>query len=138
MFTPLFDDTFETRAQNVSTDSAAQTVNTQVPDTSITTTTVETDAPSTESPTADEQTDSNSCNAPEDLNQQEVPEPANYDPNAFFNRLHQLPTFLIYQSRQHGTWNRLICSSSITLIPLHTTGLVIIQFSTLLVIHKLQ
>ena len=85
MFTPLFDDSFEPRAQNASTDSAAQPVTIPVPDTSITTTTVETDAPTTESPTADEQTDSNSCNAPEDLNQQEVPEPANYDPNAFFN-----------------------------------------------------
>ena len=29
LFTPLFDDTFETRAQNVSTDSAAQPVTTQ-------------------------------------------------------------------------------------------------------------
>ena len=48
LFTPLFDDTFETRALNVSTDSAAQPVTIQVPDTSITTTTVETDAPSTE------------------------------------------------------------------------------------------
>ncbi|PWA92696.1 hypothetical protein CTI12_AA075180 [Artemisia annua] len=86
LFSPLFDDSFETRTPDVSTSSAAQPDNIQVPDTTVTTTTIVTpDAPPTESPTIEEQTASNTDNPTEDLNQQQVPEPANYDPNAFFN-----------------------------------------------------
>ena len=84
---PLFDDTFDQIAPDISTSSATQPDNIPIPDTPApTTTTVDNSAPSIAffNPFT-EQTDSNTDNADEDLNQQQVPEPADYDPNALFN-----------------------------------------------------
>lgn len=67
LFAPLFDDSLNQRALDVSTDSAAPTAQAQKPDTpATTTTTVETDTPTTESPTPDEQPTSNTDTAAEE------------------------------------------------------------------------
>ena len=88
---------------DVSTDSAAPTAQTQIPDTpATTTTTVETDAPTTESPTLAEQTASKSDTAAEEPIQQ-VPEPAYYDPNVFFNPF--APTTNIPEIAESSTRN---------------------------------
>ena len=85
MFAPLYDDSLDQRAPDVSTDSDAPTAQTQIPYTAAsTTTTVETDAPTTESLTLAEQTASNT-DIPAEEPIQQVPEPTDYDRNAFFN-----------------------------------------------------
>ena len=78
----------------MSTDSAAQTDNIPIPDKSVpTTTTVANDAPPIESPTTmAEQIASITDNTAGDLIKKSVPEPADYDGNAFFNPFAPTPT----------------------------------------------
>ena len=93
LFAPLFDDSFSSRAPDVSTSSPAQPDNILMPDTPTpATTTIANDEPPIKSPTTAEQIASNTDNAAEDLPQQSVPELADYDPNVFFNPFAPAPT----------------------------------------------
>lgn len=95
LFAPLFDDSFACRAPNVSNVSAAPPDDIPIPDTPAPTTTiVAIDAPPIESPTTVEQTASNTETAAEDQPEFEVPTPADYDVNAFFNPFAPIPTIL--------------------------------------------
>ena len=92
-FAPLFDDTIENRPSEASPISAAHLDHHQVPDSpQQTTTTVGRDGPPIASPTTTEQTGSNSRQSVEDPIQQSVPQPADYDGNAFFNPSAPTPT----------------------------------------------
>jgi hypothetical protein len=94
LFNPLFDDTIEYRSTEVTPNSAAQPDNNQVPDSpQQTTTTVEKDGPPIASPFTVEQTASNSRQLAEDPTPQSVPQPAEYDPNAFINPFAPAPTY---------------------------------------------
>ena len=94
LFTPLFDDTIEYRSTEVSPNSAAQPDNIQVPDSpQQSTTTVEKDGPPIASQITVEQTTSNSRQSAEDPTPQSVPQPAEYDPNAFIIPFAPAPTF---------------------------------------------
>ena len=93
LFVPLFDDTIENRPSEASPNSAAHLDLHQVPDSPLqTTTTVDKDGPLIESPTIAGQTASNFRQSAEDPQQQSVPQPADYDGNAFFNPYAPTPT----------------------------------------------
>jgi hypothetical protein len=94
LFAPLFDDTIEYRSTEVSPNSAAQPDNIPVPDSpQQTTTTVERNGPPIASPFTAEQTVSNSSQSAEDPTPQSVPQPAEHDPDTFFNPFAPAPTF---------------------------------------------
>jgi hypothetical protein len=93
LFNPLFDDTIEYRSTEVSPNSAAQPDNYQVPDSPQQTTTVEKDGPPIASPFTIEQTASKSRQSAEDPTQQLVPQPTEYEPNAFINPFAPAPFF---------------------------------------------
>ena len=86
MFAPLFDDSFTNHSPDVSPISIAQPDHIHEPETpGQITTTVVTDGPPIDSPSTADHTASNSSQPAEDLHQQSVPQPADYDPNSFFN-----------------------------------------------------
>ena len=93
LFAPLFDDTIEYRSYEVSPNSTAQPDNIPVPNLpQQTRTTVESNGPPIASPSTAEQTVSNSRQSAEDPTPQSVPQPAEHDPDAFFNPFAPAPT----------------------------------------------
>lgn len=93
LFAPLYDDTIENRPSEASPNSTAHLDHHQVPDLpQQTTITVEKDGPPIASPITTEQTTSNFRQSAEDPQQQSVPQPADYDGNAFFNPYAPTPT----------------------------------------------